>query len=85
MAEINKINLRAVTRLIEAGVTNEKEIGALRLKEILSIPGITKAEMEAISELQEVGKTPSIMAFLAMPEKKEEKTAAGGEEDEDGT
>ena len=72
MAEINKINLRLITRLIESGVTNEKDIMTLKLKDTLSIPGITKAEMTAICELQESGKNFSIMAFLAMPEKKEE-------------
>ncbi len=72
MAEINKTNLRLITRLIEAGIVSEKEILSLKLKEILSIPGITKPEMNVICELQESGKTISVMAFLAMPEKKEE-------------
>lgn len=71
MAEINKGNLKLITRLIEAGICNEKDIMTLKLKDILSIPGITKSEMSAICDLQESGKVISVMAFLSLPEKKE--------------
>ena len=71
MAEVNKTNLRLVTRLIESGITSEKQIMALRLKDILSIPNITKPELTALCELQEEIKSVGILAFLAKPEGKE--------------
>ena len=71
MAEVNKTNLRLITRLIESGITSEKQIMALKLKDILSIPNITKPELTALCELQEEIKSVGILAFLAIPEAKE--------------
>ena len=71
MAEVNKTNLRLVTRLIESGITSEKQIMALKLKDILSIPNITKPELTALCELQDEIKSVGILAFLAKPETKE--------------
>ena len=68
MAEVNKTNLRLITRLIESGITSEKQIMALKLKDILSIPNITKPELTALCELQEEIKSVGILAFLAKPE-----------------
>ena len=48
MAEVNKTNLRLITRLIESGITSEKQIVALKLKDILSIPNLTKSELAAL-------------------------------------
>ena len=58
MAEVNKTNLRLITRLIESGITSEKQIMALKLKDILSIPNLTKPELAALCELQEAWKIP---------------------------
>ena len=71
MAEVNKTNLRLITRLIESGITSEKQIMALKLKDILSIPNITKPELTALCELQEEIKSVGVLAFLAKPETKE--------------
>ena len=71
MAEVNKTNLRLITRLIESGITSEKQIMALKLKDILSIPNITKPELTALCELQEEIKSVGVLAFLAKPEAKE--------------
>ena len=71
MAEVNKVNLRLITRLVESDITSEKAVMALKLKEILSIPGITKQELTAICDLQDAIKAGSILAFLAVPEAKE--------------
>ena len=65
MAEINKKNLRAVTRLIEAGITDEKEIVSLGISRLLEIPNITIQELSAISELQKAVKTGKVISFLA--------------------
>ena len=37
MAEVNKVNLRLITRLVESGITSEKTVMALKLKDILSM------------------------------------------------
>lgn len=71
MAEVNKVNLRLITRLVESDITSEKAVMALKLKDILSIPGITKQELTAVCDLQDAIKAGSILAFLAVPEAKE--------------
>ena len=76
MAEVNKINLRLLARLIETGITSEKQVLALKLKDILSLPHISKQELSAICDLQDAIKAGSIMVFLATPE-----DAGGNEED----
>ena len=65
MAEINKRNLRAVTRLIEAGITDEKEIVNLGISRLLTIPNITIQELSAINELQKAVKAGKVISFLA--------------------
>ena len=71
MAEVNKVNLRLITRLVESGITSEKQIMAMKLKDILSIPNITKQELTAVCDLQDAIKAGSLLAFLAVPEAKE--------------
>lgn len=71
MAEVNKVNLRLITRLVESDITSEKAVMALKLKDILSISGITKQELTAICDLQDAIRAGSILAFLAVPEAKE--------------
>ena len=65
MAEINKKNLRAVTRLIETGITDEKEIVSLGISRLLEIPNITIQELSARSELQKAVKAGKVISFLA--------------------
>ena len=80
MAEVNKTNLRLVTRLIESGITSEKQIMALKLKDILSIPNITKPELTALCELQEEIKSVGVLAFLEKPETKESREESESKE-----
>ena len=80
MAEVNKTNLRLITRLIESGITSEKQIMALKLKDILSIPNITKPELAALCELQEEIKSVGVLAFLAKPETKESREESESKE-----
>ncbi len=68
MAEINKVNLRLITRLIESDIISEKAVLSLKLKDILSIPNITRQELTAICELQEAIKSGDILSFLALSE-----------------
>ena len=71
MAEVNKVNLRLITRLVESGITSEKQVMAMKLKDILSISNITKQELTAVCDLQDAIKAGSLLAFLAVPEAKE--------------
>ena len=80
MAEVNKTNLRLITRLIESGITSDKQIMALKLKDILSIPNITKPELTALCELQEEIKSVGVLAFLAKPETKESREESESKE-----
>lgn len=64
MAEVNKKNLKAITRLIERGVTNEKDVVALGLAQLLQIPGINVQELGAICELQNAIKNNKVFSFL---------------------
>ena len=68
MAEINKVNLRLITRLVESDIISEKAVLSLKLKDILSIPNITRQELTAICELQEAIKSGDILSFLALSE-----------------
>ena len=71
MAEVNKGNLKLIVRLIESGITTEKAVSSLKLKDILSIPNLSKTELTAICQLQEAIKAGSLFSFLTLPEKKE--------------
>lgn len=83
MAQVNKTNLRLITRLIESGITSEKQIMALKLKDILSIPNLTKSELAALCELQEDIKSTGILAFLAKPDTKENREESDSKESAD--
>ena len=48
MAEVNKVNLRLLVKLIESGITTEKAVTSLKLKDIISIPDISKQELSAV-------------------------------------
>ena len=65
MAEVNKVNLRLLVKLIESGITTEKAVTSLKLKDIISIPDISKQELSAVCDLQDAIKAGSVMSFLA--------------------
>ncbi len=68
MATVNKINLRVVTRLIEAGFTTEKAITDLSIADAVDIPGITVAEMKAITGLQKAIRGKRLVSFFVEDE-----------------
>ena len=65
MAEVNKVNLRLLVKLIESGITTEKAVTSLKLKDIISIPDISKQELSAVCDLQDAIKAGCVMGFLA--------------------
>ena len=73
MATVNKTSVRVITRLIEMGITTEKEVASLELKDALAIPGITVADLHAVCELQTAIKSKKLFEFLVEPSKDEKK------------
>ena len=73
MATVNKTSLRVVTRLIEIGITTEKAVTSLELKDALAIPGITVADLHAVCELQAAIKGRKLFEFFVEASKDEKK------------
>ena len=73
MATVNKTSVRVVTRLIEMGITTEKAVTSLELKDALAIPGITVADLTAICNLQTAIKTRKLFDFFVEADKDEKK------------
>lgn len=73
MATVNKTSVRVVTRLIEMGITTEKAVASLELKDALAIPGITVADLTAICNLQTAIKTRKLFDFFVEADKGEKK------------
>ena len=73
MATVNKTSVRVITRLIEMGITTEKEVVALELKDALAIPGITVADLHAVCELQAPIKSRKLFEFFVEASKDEKK------------
>ena len=73
MATVNKTSVRVITRLIEMGITTEKEVVALELKDALAIPGITVADFHAVCELQAAIKSRKLFEFFVEASKDEKK------------
>ena len=73
MATVNKTRVRVVTRLIEMGITTEKAVTSLELKDALAIPGITVADLTAICNLQTAIKTRKLFDFFVEADKDEKK------------
>ena len=73
MATVNKTSVRVITRLIEMGITTEKAVTSLELKDALAIPGITVTDLHAVCELQAAIKSKKLFEFLVDASKDEKK------------
>ena len=49
---VNQKAVKVINKIFEAGITEEKDISAMTLDEILEIQGITVAEIGMINDLQ---------------------------------
>ena len=85
MAEINKTNLKLLAKLAETGIVSEKAIMAMKLKDILSLPSITKQELSAICDLQDAIKNESVLSFLIVEESAPKEERADKENGHDET
>ena len=64
MMAINKKAVTVINNILDAGVTDEKAIAAMTMDDILSIQGITVAEIALINELQKSIKANRVISFL---------------------
>ena len=61
---VNQKAVKVINKIFEAGITEEKEIAAMTLDEILEIQGITVAEIGMINDLQKAIKANKVITFL---------------------
>ena len=56
--------MKSITKIIEAGFNSEKEVLAMTMDDILSLPNISIAEVGRINEIQKAVKVNKILTFL---------------------
>ena len=61
---VNQKVVKVINKIFEAGLTEEKDISAMTLDEILEIQGITVAEIGMINDLQKAIKANKVITFL---------------------
>lgn len=61
---VNQKAVKVINKIFDAGITEEKEISAMTLDEILEIQGITVAEIGIINDLQKAIKANKVITFL---------------------
>ena len=61
---VNQKAVKVINKRFEAGITEEKDISAMTLDEILEIQGITVAEIGMINDLQKAIKANKVITFL---------------------
>lgn len=61
---VNQKAVKVINKIFEVGITEEKEISAMTLDEILEIQGITVAEIGMINDLQKAIKANKVITFL---------------------
>lgn len=62
---VNQKAVRVLNKVFEAGFTDEKAIAAMTMDDILSIQGITVADITLINELQKGIKANKVISFLS--------------------
>lgn len=61
---VNQKVVKVINKIFEAGITEEKDISAMTLDEILEIQGITVVEIGMINDLQKAIKANKVITFL---------------------
>ena len=61
---VNQKAVKVINKIFEAGITEEKDISAMTLDEILELQGITVAEIGMINDLQKAIKANKVITFL---------------------
>ena len=63
---VNQKAVKVINKIFEAGITEEKDISAMTLDEILEIQGITVAEIGMINDLQKAIKANTFLGGVAV-------------------
>ena len=61
---VNQKAVRVLNKVFEAGFTDEKAIAVMTMDDILSMQGITVADITLINELQKGIKANKVISFL---------------------
>lgn len=61
---VNQKTVKALNKVLEAGFTDERAIASMTMDDILSMPGITVAEIALINGLQKSIKANKVISFL---------------------
>ena len=61
---VNQKAVKVLNKIIEAGFTDEKAIAAMTMDDILSLQGVTVADIALINDLQKSIKANKVISFL---------------------
>ena len=61
---VNQKSVKVLNKIFEAGFTEEKAIAAMTMDDILSMQGITVADITLVNELQKSIKGNKVISFL---------------------
>ena len=64
MPELNQTNLKVFARLIKSGFFDEQRIANMGIGDLLKIPKITPAEIQAIDQFQSAIKAGNTLSFF---------------------
>lgn len=62
---VNQKAVKVLNKVLEAGFTDEKAISAMTMDDILSMQGITVADIALINDLQKSIKANRVISFLS--------------------
>ena len=62
---VNQKAIKVLGRILDAGFTEEKAIAAMTMDDILSMQGITVADITLINDLQKSIRANRVISFLA--------------------
>ena len=61
---VNQKAIKAINKILGAGFTDEKAIAAMTMDDILSLQGVTVADIALINDLQKSIKANKVISFL---------------------
>ena len=64
MPELNQTNLKVFARLIKSGFSDEQKIANMGIADLLNIPKITPAEIQAIDQFQTAIRAGNPLSFF---------------------
>ena len=64
MPELNQNNLKVFARLIKSGFADETSIASMGIADLLKIPKITPAEIQAIDQFQKAIRAGNTLSFF---------------------